>query len=80
MRKEYQTPEIEIIEFDAEVQMMLTLSNTPQENIDNDFNLDNSGWEVQNKFLDKTKQTGRIVEQILSVVLFTKINLEITNK
>lgn len=46
MGKEYQTPEIEIIEFDAEVQMMLTLSNTPQENIDNDFNLDNSGWEV----------------------------------
>ena len=55
MGKEYQTPEIEIIEFDAEVQMMLTLSNTPQENIDNDFNLDNSGWEVQNKFLDKNK-------------------------
>ena len=46
MRKEYQTPEIEIIEFDTEVQMMLTLSNTPQENIDNDFNFDNSGWEV----------------------------------
>lgn len=46
MRKEYQTPEIEIIEFDTEVQMMLTLSNTPQENSDNDFNLDNSGWEV----------------------------------
>ena len=46
MRKEYQTPEIEIIEFDAEVQMTTTLSDFNQEQFgDNDTNSDDWGWE-----------------------------------
>ena len=46
MRKEYQTPEIEIIEFDAEVQMMMTISgNTGDKNEDNFWDSGITGWE-----------------------------------
>lgn len=42
MKKEYQTPEIEIIEFDAEVQMMMTISgNTGDNFVDSGI----TGWE-----------------------------------
>lgn len=47
MRKEYQTPEIEIIEFDTEVQMLMTISGGggTAEFGDNDANSDDLGWE-----------------------------------
>lgn len=44
MRKEYQTPEIEIIEFDVEVQMLMTVSGGTGKG-DNDFDIGDSGWE-----------------------------------
>ena len=45
MRKEYQTPEIEIIEFDAEVQMKMTLSGTESEWLgDNNWDINDTGW------------------------------------
>lgn len=47
MRKEYQTPEIEIIEFDMDVQMMMTLSNTGDSELnngDNDLDSGETGW------------------------------------
>lgn len=46
MRKEYQTPEIEIIEFDAEVQMNMTLSGPDSDCFgDNDWDINDTGWE-----------------------------------
>lgn len=42
MKEIYQTPEIEIIEFDMEVQMMMTVSGGFEDNF---VDLNGNGWE-----------------------------------
>lgn len=57
MKKMYNTPEVEVFEFDAEIQMQTISQIGPGKpgepgelpegsaNLDNIFNLENSGWE-----------------------------------
>lgn len=45
MKKTYTSPEIEIIEFDGEAQMTMTLSGVESEFGDNDIDSTIGGWE-----------------------------------